>query len=58
MKAGFAALGRRIAKLEADAPRRDGLILVKSGMRGNYPPPFLGLERGFLRLQARAVRIV
>jgi len=34
MKAGFAALGRRIAKLEADAPRRDGLILVKSGMRG------------------------
>jgi hypothetical protein len=34
MKPGFAALARRVAKLEADAPRSDGLILVEAGMRG------------------------
>ena len=34
MKSGFSALGRRIAKLELDMPRSDGMILVKSGMRG------------------------
>jgi hypothetical protein len=36
MKAGFAALARRIGKLQADAPRADGMIFIasKSGMKG------------------------
>jgi len=34
MKAGFAALSRRVEKLEADAPRTDGLIKVGKGTRG------------------------
>ena len=36
MKAGFAALARRVSRLEGDAPRADGMIYIvpKSGMKG------------------------